>query len=309
MAGDLRVEGGFARDCAECGAGHVVAATASDWQCRVCGTVTSYRRCPRCDKMLFVGPKITAPHIKSWKCPGCRKDTRRGRWPAATISDLPDPAAVTSWGLEYYGPNIAAFISDPERRRMNGSILEMTGISGMANGGCTVFFDHDSAIVLIGDSSTGGDLTTRKSLRYRSVVAETWLPRPHPAHGGQVDRWTGGHNIYCRNTLWCNSFRCRSLLIYSQTWAFDTGAAGILRPSSMRRPMIHEMTRKKLGQRHLRTGRGNSAAPSTPRVLVDGEPPRLPNVRARREHDMAAHLRTGALPPPRPRGRTPNTSL
>jgi hypothetical protein len=187
VAGDLRVPGGFARDCAECGAGNIVAATASDWRCHGCGCVTSYRRCLRCDRTVVFTPKTTAPHVNAWKCLSCGKQAKRGRWPAATISDFSDAAEAASWALECYGPNVGAFISDPERRRIDGSILEMTGISGMANGGCTVYFDQDSALVFIGDSSH------QRRLNYTDVTSLQI--------GGRGDvvttttsgtRWTGG---------------------------------------------------------------------------------------------------------------------
>jgi hypothetical protein len=67
--------------------------------------------------------------------------------------------------MEHYGDRVAEAIADPERRRIDGSILSMTGISGMANGGCTVFFDRDSAVVLVGDTSH------RRRLDYSDITS------------------------------------------------------------------------------------------------------------------------------------------
>jgi ribosomal protein S27AE len=153
MAGELRVEGGFARDCRICGAGTVVAPTASDWKCRVCAAVTSYRRCPRCEKLIVAGPAITAPHVKRWQCGHCARATKRERMPTATLADLADAADAVPWVVECYGQTAGDAVSFPGRRRIDGSILNMTGISGMAKGGATVIFDRDSVFVFIGDMS------------------------------------------------------------------------------------------------------------------------------------------------------------
>jgi hypothetical protein len=58
---------------------------------------------------------------------------------------------------------VAEAVSDPERRRIDGSILSMVGVSGMANGECTVLFDRDSAVVMIGDASH------RRRLHYSEI--------------------------------------------------------------------------------------------------------------------------------------------
>jgi hypothetical protein len=164
VAGELRVAGGIAQDCPVCGAGSVVPTTASEWQCHACGGVTGYRWCPRCDKVLQVGPEVTGPSVKRWRCPDCRRDAKRDHWPAATISEY-GAKSPAEWALVHYGKSVGEAISDPDRRRIDGSILEMTGISGMANGGCTVFFDRESAVLLIGDSSH------RRRLSYSEITS------------------------------------------------------------------------------------------------------------------------------------------
>jgi hypothetical protein len=44
-------------------------------------------------------------------------------------------------------------MSDPGRRRIDGSILSLTGVSGIATGGCTLIFDRESVTVMIGNES------------------------------------------------------------------------------------------------------------------------------------------------------------
>jgi hypothetical protein len=161
---DLHVAGGIALDCSVCGAGSVVDPTASERKCSVCGAVTLYRRCPSCNKLWILGTSFTRPNVRRWKCSHCGKTAKRDRWPAVPLSKC-ESASATEWAIEHYGKQVAEAISDPRRRRIDGSILSMTGISGMANGGCTVVFDRESAVVMLGDTSH------RRRLDYSEITS------------------------------------------------------------------------------------------------------------------------------------------
>jgi hypothetical protein len=144
---ELRVAGGLARSCDICGAGSVVGVTASDWQCHACGAWTSYRWCPHCKDRVVIPPTLTGPNVTSWKCIRCGNQARRDYWPAASIFEF----APSHWGLSLYGERVGEAMSDPGRRRIVGTILSVTGVSGIATGACSVIFDQESVILAIGD--------------------------------------------------------------------------------------------------------------------------------------------------------------
>jgi hypothetical protein len=133
-------------------------------------------------------PGVTAPSVKNWVCNNCGKTANRARWHPCPIGSYFNGSA-TGWALEHYGENTAEALSDPERRRIDGSILSVKGISGLATGVCTVIFDRDSAVLMIGDS------TNRRLLNYAEIASLTI--------GGRGDvvttttrtsgtRWAGG---------------------------------------------------------------------------------------------------------------------
>jgi hypothetical protein len=164
VAGELLIAGGIALDCPSCGAGSVVALNATERRCPACTDVTAYRRCPRCDILTTIPPSVMRPSVEKWVCGDCRKTARRDRWHPAPVASF-HKGDANPWVVEHYGDQVAAALSDPERRRMIGQILSITGISGMASGGCTVFFDRDSAVVIIGDSSH------RRKLHYSEITS------------------------------------------------------------------------------------------------------------------------------------------
>jgi hypothetical protein len=162
VANELRVAGGFVVECGECGAGGVVGADVQRRECAACSAVTGYRRCPRCQTPTVIPPKVTPATV--WKCLSCGKKNGRHRWQLATISEC-NSGAASQWAVEHYGEHLVQALSDGERRRIDGSILSLTGISGMASGGCTVFFDRESAVVLIGDTAH------RRQLSYSDITS------------------------------------------------------------------------------------------------------------------------------------------
>jgi hypothetical protein len=146
---ELRVAGGLARGCDRCGAGNVVGPTASDWRCHACGSWTSYRWCPRCKDPIRFPPDARGPQVTYRKCTRCGYQAKRDAWPAALIFEFGPPSH--DWALSLYGERMGEAMSDPERRRIVGTILSVTGVSGIATGECTVIFDRESVIVAIGD--------------------------------------------------------------------------------------------------------------------------------------------------------------
>jgi hypothetical protein len=156
VGGELRVAGGIAATCQQCGAGGVVYPTYSDRQCSSCGCWTAYRWCPHCNAKVTFAPNQTAPYIGVWQCPYCGERAKRQRWPAAPISEF---ASAEPWALSLYGNRVGEVLSDPERRSIDGSILSVTGVSGIATGGCTVVFDREFVTVWLGTSPSTLRLT------------------------------------------------------------------------------------------------------------------------------------------------------
>jgi len=150
MTDELRVGGGIAYDCPRCGAGAIYKRNASKCQCSVCGGITLYRRCPRCKAKLLFPPDLTDANIQRWKCLGCGKQGPREAFPAISIDYFAD---ANDWIIDLYGADVGTVISCPDRRRTDGSILSAEGISGIASGGCTIFFDPESVVVMLGNVS------------------------------------------------------------------------------------------------------------------------------------------------------------
>jgi hypothetical protein len=134
---------------------------APDHRCSTCDGITSFRRCPRCKKTLCFGPNLTLPAVKRWKCLGCGKQDWRIYWKAASLSTFTAP----QWVLKHYGNRVRDVLYDPERSRIVGSILSLTGTSGIATGGCTVIFDRESVLVMI------GDVSNQLLLDYRDITS------------------------------------------------------------------------------------------------------------------------------------------
>jgi hypothetical protein len=64
---------------------------------------------------------------------------------------LPQPSAEP--GLDLYGESGGEALPNTSRLRIDGLILSVTGLSGLATGGCTVIFDQDSVTVMLGNAS------------------------------------------------------------------------------------------------------------------------------------------------------------
>jgi hypothetical protein len=151
VADELRIDGGIAMDCQRCGAGGVFELSSADQRCLACGAWTAYRRCPRCGQPSEIPPNATGISVTKWACRRCGKRANRDQWLPLPIGSY-CTGSETDWALEHYGgEHVAEVLSDPGRRRIDGSILSASGISGLATGGCTVFFDRDSALLMIGD--------------------------------------------------------------------------------------------------------------------------------------------------------------
>jgi hypothetical protein len=148
---ELRVAGGLARSCDICGAGNIVGVTASDWRCHACWFLVSYRWCPHCKEPTAFPPRRPVPDGGAyWKCLRCGIRTRRALWPPAGICECPTP--TPDWAVSLYGERVREALSEPGLRRVVGTILSMTGVSGNATGECSVIFDRESVIVAIGAS-------------------------------------------------------------------------------------------------------------------------------------------------------------
>lgn len=144
----LPVGGGLAWQCPLCGAGTVMHPDASDLHCQVCGGLTEIKRCPRCKDISIHTPSVTGPKVKWWRHPPCGNSARRKTWKPGCAADLWE---YHQWAIDLYGPHAGQVLSDPTRRRVNGSILSInTQHSGITSGGCTLLFEPLHAVLALG---------------------------------------------------------------------------------------------------------------------------------------------------------------
>lgn len=158
---ELAVDGGQAEACAACGAGGVYRLETTDRHCAQCGSVSLYRRCLRCKKILIIGPNLV--NVPRWKCLGCGKEAASYRWPPVAMGEL---TAAKQDYVDLYremGVPLHDALSDPDRRKVDGALLQADGISGIATGGVTVFFDREVATLMI------GTMANRRSIRYSDL--------------------------------------------------------------------------------------------------------------------------------------------
>lgn len=170
------------QSCELCGAGGVVPPSASDWSCQVCRAVTSIRRCPQCCQPVVISPGLTAPEITHWKDPTCGYQAHRKKWYAGAASEsaLPD-----GWVRQLYGERLAEALAFGDRRRVDGHILSVSGVSGLATGGATILFDADAVTVML------GTVDNRLRLEYADISSL------HVSGRGELvtssgTQWTGG---------------------------------------------------------------------------------------------------------------------
>ena len=185
MAGELKVARGVADSCSLCGAGRVVDPSASDFQCSACGGVTAVRRCPRCKNAGRFGPDLTVPNVTHWKCL-CGKQANRQRWPVAPFSEVYKPSQFL---LDLYGQHLEEALSDLGRRWISGSILSVTGISGIATGECLVIFDAGSVTVI------RGNLSSQLRLHYSEITSLQVAGRGEFVTTSGGGWWGGGFGV------------------------------------------------------------------------------------------------------------------
>lgn len=141
---ELEVAGGIALACKVCGAGSAVDPEATQHDCRVCHQSTLFRQCSKCDYLVTFTPP--PPKNRLWPCPQCQRKLGRREYRSVGIEN----ASPERWLLGLYGEGAATRLSDPSRRRVDGSILSLTGVSGLATGLGSVVFDPDDVTVEIG---------------------------------------------------------------------------------------------------------------------------------------------------------------
>jgi hypothetical protein len=130
----------------------------------VCGFTALCRRCPTCRTIAQISPDIARPTVKKWRCLTCGSEAARRRWSPAALADC----VVNQPWVDLYrwlGLDFAEVESDPERRRLDGSVLGAEGISGLAMGGATIFFDRAVATLMI------GDMRNARPIRYHDMTA------------------------------------------------------------------------------------------------------------------------------------------
>ena len=178
-------DGRTALHCSACGAGGVVAPHVSEVTCWLCRGVTGFRQCGNCSAIVLLTPEAMDPAVKSWVCFTCGKTARRGRWGLAHARDitvaLPEYAAVYA----KLGLTPIEALSDPDKRTVHGSILSASGMSGIATGGCSIFFCRTGAALMI------GDVTQPTAILYEDMRALRLTGRGTLIHtsGGN---WMGG---------------------------------------------------------------------------------------------------------------------
>lgn len=139
----LVVGSGIAVACKICGSGSVADPLEPDHDCLTCGQTTLYRQCRRCDYLVtFTGPP---PEDGVWRCPQCDREHGWRKFRAVAIEN----ATPETWLIGLYGEDALERLSDPARRRVDGSILSLTGVSGLATGRGSLVFDRGFVAVRI----------------------------------------------------------------------------------------------------------------------------------------------------------------
>lgn len=139
---------GVAHACPQCGAGTVVEPTAADSVCGCCRGLTSWRRCNWCAKDVVFPPWLTAGGFSLWQCSSCAHAVKRTEWALSSASRFPPTEPETA----LYGDQVAEILANPDRRRVFGSILSVTGVTGIATGDCTIIFDRDFGTIFLGNT-------------------------------------------------------------------------------------------------------------------------------------------------------------
>ncbi len=145
---------GVAAVCDSCGAGGIYPGDVAERTCGVCGLITYQRRCPSCKGASEIPPQDTVPGVNKWMCPLCGRDSGRHRWQSAPLSE--QRKFLTRELLDLYstvGLSPAPVVSDPTRRRLDGEITRVSGISGAATGPCTLLFERDLVLLIIGSTA------------------------------------------------------------------------------------------------------------------------------------------------------------
>ena len=139
---------GRATSCRRCGAGTVVGLDSTDLHCLSCGNLTVWAQCSNCGKVRRLargGNRSNKEHVT---CKSCGKNQPLDRWlPARAYQD--DQADGLFW---IYGDQIEQTLCYPDRRVISGSIVSLTGLSGISTGGCAVVFDSDVVRLVLGGS-------------------------------------------------------------------------------------------------------------------------------------------------------------
>ena len=96
------------------------------------------------------------------------------------MSDFVDPNPQWLNLYNSLGIPISEAFSDPQRRRIDGTILSADGMLGIATGGCSIMFDKAVASVMI------GDMSNPIAIPYETMVSLQFTGR------GQITTTTGG---------------------------------------------------------------------------------------------------------------------
>ena len=155
--------------CPTCGAGKAVRSDATEATCATCQERCVWRRCPNCSQDLVVTSRLLMSVDKHWHCRLCGVKSRRRRFAEVTVPksrSTPRPADFSIAG-QYKK------LTDPDRRRFDGSIVQVQGLSGMTTGSASVVFDSDGATLVLGDVFGRIDAARQKP---RAISAEKTCP-------------------------------------------------------------------------------------------------------------------------------------
>lgn len=136
--------------CPMCGAGAVLKPGTADFVCPWCRGLTSWRECLWCGTQTTFPPWETTDTLTRWKCAACGVKAKLEQWKPSGLHLRPPTPLET----ELYADHVDENLSNPDRRVIEGSILAVTGVSGMATGGCGVLFDRDAVTLFLGNNPT-----------------------------------------------------------------------------------------------------------------------------------------------------------
>ena len=133
-------------ECYACNKLNEVAEAATRLTCSQCGLYSEYHQCPNCKRITIITQQLRA--LPKWACRQCKFQGRSTKFHLIK-APLKDVSGLRDYYVKY-GVDPDQALAFPGRVIVNGAILGVEGLSGLASGGCTMEFGDDLILVMVG---------------------------------------------------------------------------------------------------------------------------------------------------------------